>query len=140
MGKRGRDEETVRRPISVIVLAVAKKEGRDFLTETQYVHITNIIKLPANFDDPAAMSALRIEPIADFFELKEKGGILGKTNVRIYFGFDPNTRQVVVAKAYKKEVEGQTPRHVVINVQARLRAYRAGQLMRGTTVYRGSQP
>ena len=118
------------------VLAVAKREGRSSLSPGQYLHLKDIIKRLVHFNRPKEIADLRIEPVEDFFELKEKGSVLGRINVRVYFGFFPNLGEVVVVKTYKKEEDGKTPRHVVINVQARLRGCHKSRSRRHATIYR----
>jgi hypothetical protein len=120
---------------TVKVLAMAKKEGREFLRPAQYLHVTDIIKRLAYFNRPEEMSDMRIEKVVDFYELKEKGGPLGKINLRIFFGVFADTREIVVVKVYKKEQEHRTPRHIVLNVQSRLRKYRNGELREEMTVF-----
>ena len=119
----------------VSVLASAKKQGRKVLSARQYLHAIELVKQLADFNDPAAVADLRIEPIEDFYELKDKGGLLGKINLRIYFGYFPKLNEIVVVHVYKKEQECQLPRHIIITVQARIRNYRNGGLRNGMTVY-----
>jgi hypothetical protein len=38
--------------------------------------------------DPTHPATVTVEAIEDFYELKEKGGILGKKNIRVFFGID----------------------------------------------------
>jgi len=116
----------------VVILESAKKEGHKILTDPQYEYIKGILKRLTDFGNDEELSDLRIEPIEDFGELKEKGGVLGKINLRIYFGAEPEDKEVVVAKAYKKEDEGRAPRHVVIAVQNRLEEYRIEKKRRRT--------
>lgn len=119
----------------VVVLACAKREGRKILNAGQYEHVSDIVKRLVDFDDAQEMSDMRIGPIGDFFELKEKGGLLGNINLRLFFGRLNREREIVVVKAYKKEEESQTPRHVVLNVESRLRAYCRGDLRENATIF-----
>ena len=59
-----------------------------------------------------------------FWELREKGGILGRTNLRVYFGTIPEDKEAVIAKAYKKEEDGKTPRYVIFSVEHRMESYK----------------
>ena len=79
---------------------------------------------------------MRIEPIDGIYELKEKGGLLGNINLRLYFDVYQDTGEVVLAKAYKKDEEGSPPRAVVLNAQTRLRSYRRGEIREGLSIYR----
>ncbi len=48
----------------VCVIAIAKREGKKFLSAGQYVHAIDLVKRLADFNDSQEMSDLRIEPIA----------------------------------------------------------------------------
>lgn len=109
---------------TVVVLPVAMKEARKFLSPGQYLHITDLVKQLADFG--AAGGVPGVEPFGDFWELKAKGGILGKINTRIYFADLKEQREVVVLHAYKKEKEGATSPHVRIKLRGRLRSYHGG--------------
>src|SRR4051812_36512854 len=104
-------------PAEVVVLAVPKKEGKKFLNPGQYLHTVDLIRRLVDLNDPQEVGDLRIEPIEDFLELKDKGGLLGRINLRIYFKYFPDSNEVVVVKAYKKEEDGPAPRHIVLTVQ-----------------------
>jgi hypothetical protein len=102
----------------VVALDVAKAEGRKILNETQYEHITDVLRRLVDFGDKDELSDLSIEPIGSFWELKEKGGILGRINLRVYFGTLPDDMELVIAKTYKKEDDGKTPQHIIEQVTA----------------------
>jgi hypothetical protein len=111
-------------PWDVVILEAAIKEGRKILSQTQYEHIVSILKRLVDFGNDEELSDLKIEQISSFWELKEKGGILGKINLRIFFGTIPEERELVVAKTYKKEAENQTPSYIIIAVEDRLEDYK----------------
>ena len=125
----------VSRRLAVVVLESAKRDGKKFLNDGQYFHMVGVIQRLVDFNNSDEISDLRIEPIENFFELKEKGGLLGKINVRIYFAHLQDEGRIVVLKAYKKDEDGQVSRHVVITVQARLRAYIQDGPSDGATIY-----
>ena len=120
---------------TVVVLGVAKKEGRKILSKTQYDHIVDVLKRLVDFGDKEKLADVRIERIRSFFELKEKGGVLGRINLRVYFGTAPNDRELIVAMTYKKEDDGRPPPHIVILVEDRLEEYLAGGLRKSATKY-----
>ncbi len=62
----------------------------------------------------------------DYYELREKGGVLGRINVRVFFGVDPDSRSLVILGAIKKENEGPTPQGDIITMRRRWRKYLAG--------------
>jgi hypothetical protein len=88
-----------------------------------------------DFGNEEEIGDLAIESIQSFYELKEKGGILGRINLRVYFGTIPEEHKLVIAKTYKKDEEGPPPRYVVISVEDRLEEYKAGGLRQSATVY-----
>ncbi|MFW6125410.1 MAG: hypothetical protein ACOC46_04610, partial [Pirellulales bacterium] len=61
-----------------------------------------------------------------FYELQDEGGILGKLNVRVFFGIDDHRRSIVVLGAIKKESDGATPRGTVVTMNRRWRNYVEG--------------
>jgi hypothetical protein len=121
----------------VVVLAIAKKEGRDNLTDPQYVHVTDIIKRLVYFNDPDEMSDMPIRSVEDFYELRLKGNALGRKNLRVFFGYFADRREIVVVRAWQKDNEDQTPTHIKTNVKTRLRKYLAGELRENLTIYTG---
>ena len=119
----------------VVALDVAKAEGRKILSRAQYEHIKEVLKRLVDFGDKDELSDLSIEPIGSFWELREKGGILGRINLRVYFGTLPEDWELVVAKTYKKEDDGKTPPHIVDLVEHRLEGYKIGGRKRADSVH-----
>jgi len=113
---------------TVVVLGVAAKEGRADLTPGQYVHMSDLIRQLVFFGSRAYEIELRIEKFGDFWELKDKGGVLGKKNMRVYFAFNPETNEVVVLKTYKKEDDGSPPPSLKVGLRNRYREYLRGAL------------
>lgn len=121
----------------VVVLDIAKEEGRGMLDGVQYAHMVDVEKRLVKWGKADELSDLRIEKINDqIWELKEKRGPLRKKNIRVFFSVVEERREVVVLKTYKKETEGQTPRHVIISAEDRLDDYLAGLLNKGKTVFK----
>jgi hypothetical protein len=100
-------------------LDVAEAEGRKILTEAQYAHIVGLFDELATENDPRNSSSQDVKAIDEFYELRDKGGVLGKINMRTFFAVLGKT--IVVLGNYKKEDEGQTPGHVKIKIRNRLR-------------------
>jgi len=67
-----------------------------------------------------------VDQIEDFHELREKGGILGNKNVRIFFGINKGDRTILILGGFKKENNGPTPGGVKITMRRRWRKYQAG--------------
>lgn len=109
-------------------LEAANKDASKFLDEDQIEHLRQQIIDLATHENPRVSQTQNVERIEDFFELKDKGGILGKISVRVFFAvFDEDTL-IVVLGCHKKESEGQTPRHVIVRVRNRLRQAKTAML------------
>ncbi|MCC7291232.1 MAG: hypothetical protein IT449_04115 [Phycisphaerales bacterium] len=106
---------------SLAYLDVTATEGRKLLTEDQYAHLVQQFEALSCEEDPRRSRTQDIRQIEDFWELREKGGLLGRMNVRVYFTVLESERLILVLKVYKKEEEGQTPGYVKIAVRNRLR-------------------
>jgi len=102
---------------------MAYREATGFLTSDQYQHAACLVKELAEEHDPARSATQRIQPIDDYFELKDKGGILGKINLRIFFYIDWSRSILLILGAINKSNEGQTPRAIKIRMNRRLRKY-----------------
>jgi len=99
----------------------AAKEGRAILDDAQYTHVREQFELMAEFENPRSVQVLDVQPIDDFFELRDKGGILRKLNLRVYFGILEESRTIVVVGCYKKEEDSKLPVHVRLRMKNRLR-------------------
>src|SRR6185312_1621667 len=93
------------------------------ITDAQREHLIELIRHLAREEDPSHPLTVDVRAIDDFHELRDKGGVLGKINVRIYFYIDKPTRTIVVLGADKKEEDGQTSQAVKIRMRYRLRLY-----------------
>ena len=102
-------------------LDIVETEARKFLTDNQYTHVVGLFDELAYEPEPWRSQTQNVEKIEDFYELKEKGGVLGKINVRVYFAIIDKRKLIMALAAYKKEAEGQTPTHMIIRVRNRLR-------------------
>lgn len=114
----------------VYYLSVAREEAEGFLNGEQYAHAVDLVRALASEADPTHPVTVTVEAVEDFYELKDKGGILGKINLRIYFMASSKDRAIVVLGAIKKETEGQTPMWVKIRIRNRLRKFREGEFGR----------
>ena len=111
----------------VIYLDLARRDALGFLDECQYHHIADQIKQLAREDDPTHPRTLSVDKVEDFYELREKGGPLGKINVRVFFIVQPHpTRQIVIIGAIKKENEGATPIGDKVRMRRRCRRFHNG--------------
>ena len=96
-----------------------------FLTLLQYRHIRDQYWDLARQTDPAhpAYQLVDVRTIGTYFELRDKGGILGKINFRGYFYIDKENKLIVILGADKKERESQTGQAVKERIEHRLRTY-----------------
>ena len=108
-------------------LAQAKRDARKFLNDFQYWHLVSIVRQLKHWSDLKWQNLLSIKAIDTFHELREKGGPLGKINARVFFWVDENNREIWILGAYKKEEEGQTPRHIVLKMRGRQRIIKEGR-------------
>lgn len=121
---------------TVVVLNIAAKEGGDELTPGQYLHVKDLVKQLVGFGRQEYESQLRIEKFGDFWELKEKGGVLGKKNIRVYFKDNIAENEIVVLSTYKKEDDGQAPDHIRIRLKNRWNRYLKGDFKNHVIRYR----
>jgi hypothetical protein len=113
---------------SVLILDDAFKEAMDFLSDDQYQHLAMQFKELATERDPTHSPTASIDAIEDFHELRDKGGILGNLNVRVFFYLDKAERAIVVLGAIKKQNDGPTRIGDKVRMRRRLRRYRSGEL------------
>ena len=62
--------------------------------------------------------------IEDYWELKDKGGPLGKINLRVFF--DIHEKNIIILGVHKKEDEGQLRKSVKVRISRRKRLYFKG--------------
>ena len=123
---------------TIDVLGVAAKEGWEILTPGQYLHVKDLIKQLVGFGRREFESNLKIGPFGDYWELKDKGGTLGKINIRVYFAFESDLNKIVVLHTYKKEDDGQAPPHIKQKLNNRFRLYKQGHFKENTITYERS--
>lgn len=122
---------------AVVVLRAAKTEGQKILTDAQYNHVVSVLQRLVDFPDREELADLDIKHIdGDVYELREKGGVLQRINLRVYFAALKKRREIVVLKTYKKEQDRQVPRYVLVGVEDRLDDYLALGVQRGDNSFR----
>jgi hypothetical protein len=84
------------------------------------------LKELARYPEPAKCPTVDVAKVNQFWVLHDKGGILRKTNIRVFFVTeDSGTRkEIVVLGVHKKEEEGKLRRSVVERIDRRLRLYK----------------
>lgn len=111
---------------NVAILNLALDEVTAFLTEPQYEHMAMQVKELAKEDDPSHPQTVSVDAIEDFFELSDKGGVLGNKSVRVFFGISKHERAIVILGGIKKETNGQTPKGTKTAMRRRWRKYQNG--------------
>lgn len=112
---------------TVLIPDIAFAEARNFLNSDQYQHMTMQVKEIAKEDDPTHSEFADVKSIEDFFELRDKGGILGGMNVRLFFFLDKRERFLVILGAIKKQNDGPTPKGDRKRMSRRKRRYLNGE-------------
>lgn len=111
---------------NVFILDLAFVEVMDFLTKEQYSHLSMQFRELAREEDPTHSVSADIDKLADdLYELRDKGGILGKKNIRVFWSILRD--EIVVLGGMKKEREGKTPPGTKTTMLRRLRLYRQGE-------------
>lgn len=108
---------------NVNIFDQAYEEAMSFLNEDQYDHMASQVRELARQEDPTHSLTVDVRPIEDFYEIRDKGGILHKLNVRVFFFVHKSSRTIVVLGTIKKEKEGATPVGDKITMRRRKRLY-----------------
>ena len=98
-------------------LEQASADARSFLNEAQYEHAVQQVLLLCEEDDPTHPRLLDVDALGEFHELRDKYGVLGKINLRVFFWVSREHKTVVVLGAWKKESEGQTPTRIIKRIK-----------------------
>lgn len=108
---------------SVQILQRAFDEAMGFLNSDQYDHLARQVKELAREDEPSQCPTVDVRPIESYYELRDKGGVLGKINARVFFFLNSLTRTIVILGAVKKESDGPTPIGDKITMRRRMRLH-----------------
>ena len=112
---------------TVLIPSVAFEEAMSFLTPDQYEHAKCLMKDLATHDDPTHSVTQRVEAIGGYYELKDKGGVLGKVNLRIFFHVGKSPPVIVILGVINKKNEGQPSNAVKMRIRRRQRKYLNGE-------------
>jgi hypothetical protein len=112
---------------SVHILDVAHAEAIDLLDEDQYQHAAQQVKELAREDDPSHSVTQSVDSIEAFLELRDKGGILGNINLRIFFHLDAERSVLLVLGVINKKNDGPTPKGDKVRMRNRLRRHLRGE-------------
>ncbi len=111
---------------TVFILSWAYDEARKILDADQYEYAVSQIMVLATEADPTHSVLCSVDAIEDFYELREKHGVLGKINLRVFFHLDRERRAIVLLGAFKKENNGPTPDGTRVTMRRRKRLYCEG--------------
>ena len=111
---------------SVHILEIAFREAVGFLKDYQYEHVSELIREL----DPSHSQTQSVDAIEDFFELRDKGGVLGNVNLRVFFYLDKDRSVILILGAISKKNDGPTPLGDKVRVRNRLRKYLRGDFER----------
>ena len=111
----------------------ALKDAKQLLPP-QYWHVADQLRELARCKEPARCPTLDIDRISGFWRLAEKGGPLGKTNIRVFFTIEDSDgrKEIVILGVHKKEEEGKLRKSVKTRIERRLRLYRETLAKKGT--------
>ena len=104
---------------SVEIVKPAMREAKKELQGEEYLHIQDQIRELARCEDPTKPETLSVDAVEGFHELREKGGPLGRKNVRVFFTTIAK-QTLMILGVYKKEADGGTPQHIKIKIGRRL--------------------
>jgi hypothetical protein len=111
----------------VLVFDNAYREAMSFLKAYQYRHLALQVQELAREQDPSHSETVDVQPIEDFHELRDRGGVLANLNVRVFFGIDKSSRDIVVLGAINKQNNGPTPKGDKVRMRRRWRKYQSGE-------------
>lgn len=115
----------------VWILELALQDAK-FLDEAQYAHVADQVRQLARERDPSHSRLQSVDAVEGYWELREKGGPLGRINVRVFFYMDKRSigrrrhHAIVILGTIKKENNGPTPAGDRLRMRRRLRKYLAG--------------
>ncbi|AMV18278.1 hypothetical protein [Planctomyces sp. SH-PL14] len=104
---------------TVGILQLAFDEAMEILTDGQYRHVALQFQELARQDSMVRSETISIDKVEDCYELREKGGILGNINLRVFFGIDDHRKCGIVLGVFHKKNDGATP--VPVKNRMRLR-------------------
>jgi hypothetical protein len=111
---------------NVYILDIGFKEADELFNRAQYRHLALQVQELAREAQPSRPNAVDVQGIEDFYELRDRGGVLGNLNARVFFGIDHDTRAIVVLGAIHKQNNGPTPLGDKVRMRRRWRKYLKG--------------
>jgi hypothetical protein len=112
---------------TVLSPQIVRSEGR-FLSAGQYDHGKEILRDIACHADPThseTQSVFLVE-LEQYHCVQDKGGILGKINLHIFFYVDKEHGAILILGIHNKNYDGPIRKAVRIRMRRRLRLYKNG--------------
>lgn len=103
------------------------KEAKKLLRHKEkYVHAVGLVTELARHEDPSHSETLTLDNLRneEFHEISDKGGPLGKLNLRIYYYIDKEAGDIILLSVQKKEADRATPTSIIQLCRTRLRMYK----------------
>lgn len=116
---------------NVWFLNLAYRETSGVFSDAQYRHLALQVQELARHEKPSHPPTLDVDKIEDFYELRDKGGVLGPLNARVFWGLDKEARAIVVIGAIAKQNNGPTPQGDKVRMRRRWRKYKKGEYGEG---------
>jgi len=108
---------------NVDVIDEAFGEAFEILDGDQYEHCSRQVRELARQQDPTHSQTIDVRPVENYYELRDKGGILHKINIRIFFFVHPQDRKIVILGVINKKNDGKTPIGDKLLMKRRRRLY-----------------
>jgi len=112
---------------TVQYLTELEKESLKLLNKAQHEHLVLQFKELAGLTQPLRCKTISLDKIEDFHELKDRGGVFGGLNVRVFFGIDDSSRSIIILGLITKQNNGATPPGDRIRMRRRWRKYKNGE-------------
>ena len=96
------------------------------MDEDQYSYLSRQVRELARHDDPTHSETIDIRPVHEMFEIRDKGGILGKLNVCVFYLVSRSNRTIVILGAFPKQNDGPTPPGDLWRMERRMRRLSRG--------------
>lgn len=113
---------------NVLILDRAYDEAMKLLNPEQYTYVACQVKAMATEPDPTHSNLCSVDAIEDYHELREKHGVLGKINLRVFFFLDKTKHAMVILGVIKKENNGPTPQGTRVIMRRRKRLFCEGSM------------
>jgi hypothetical protein len=88
---------------------LSTQEAREFLTDAQYSHVAQQFRQLCREAEPTTSDLVDVRPIDDFHEMRDKGGPLGRINVRVFVLRPPRAAKPRRPRGHQQEEQRPDP-------------------------------